>query len=259
MVTPNGRGLGWRPQLPDHRDHAYAAPRAAQSALLPLVDLRKQMPPVYDQGYVGSCTGNAIAGALQYERRRRGLPDADRVPSRLMIYYGEREAEGTVASDAGGYIRDGIKFVAATGACYEDGPDGWPYDPKKWSVRPPAACYAAATRDRALAYAAVQQSSQQVCGALAAGDPVVFGFTVHQAFDSPEVARTGRVPLPAPSDAPMGGHAVLIVGYDLAERNFLVRNSWGVDWGLKGYFLMPFEYVLRADLASDFWVIQMVG
>lgn len=258
MPTPSGRGLGWVPQLPDHRDHAYAAPRAAQAALPPYVDLRKAMPPVYDQGYVGSCTGNAIAAALQYERKRHGLP-ASQVPSRLMIYYGERELEGTVNSDAGGYIRDGIKFVAATGACYEDGSDAWPYDAHKWAVKPPPACYAAAARDRALAYAAVQQNSQQVCGALAAGDPVIFGFTVYPEFDSPQVARTGRVPLPAPSAAPLGGHAVLIVGYDLKERNFLVRNSWGADWGLKGHFLMPFEYVLRADLASDFWAISLVG
>jgi C1A family cysteine protease len=226
-----------------------------QAALPSLVDLRKVMPPIYDQGYIGSCTGNAIAGALQYERMRHNLSDSDRVPSRLMIYYGEREMEGTVSSDAGGYLRDGIKFAASVGACYEDGPDGWPYDPKSWSVKPAPACYTAAVRDRVITYSAVQQATQQICGALAAGDPVIFGFTVYPAFDSPEVARTGRVPLPAPGDAPLGGHAVLIVGYDLAERNFLIRNSWGAGWGLKGYFLMPFEYVLRADLASDFWVI----
>ena len=91
------RGYGWRPQLPDVRDKLYAA--RLTGPLPHEYDLRPSMPPVYDQGQLGSCTGNAIAGAMEYERDRQGLPDF--VPSRLFIYYNERALEGTVSSDAG--------------------------------------------------------------------------------------------------------------------------------------------------------------
>jgi C1A family cysteine protease len=255
--TPNGRGLGWRPQLPDHRDLMYSAPITGN--LPTMVDLRPQMPPVYDQGQLGSCTANAIAGALQYDRMRQGLPDADRVPSRLMIYFEERQLEGTVQSDAGAEIRDGIKMVAQNGTCFEDGPDGWPYDPSKFTDAPPQQCYQAALKDRALRYRAVPQIAQQIRGALAAKDPVVFGFSCFSALDGETVATGGRLPLPAPAERTLGGHAVMIAGYDDGDRNFLVRNSWAANWGLRGYFLMPYEYVLRGDLASNFWVIDTVG
>lgn len=251
-LTPSGRGLGWRPQKPDHRDLLYAS--AAPGTLPAYVDLRAQMPPVYDQGQLGSCTGNAIAAAIQFERKRQALPDF--IPSRLMIYYMEREIEGTIPYDAGAEIRDGIKAVASQGTCSEA---DWPYDISKFMQKPPANCYAAATTDRAVKYLAVSQIAQQLRGCLAEGYPFVFGFTCYEELDSDDVAKHGRLPLPRPAEAPIGGHAVLCVGYDDKDRNFLIRNSWGPNWGLKGYFLMPYEYLVRPDLASDFWTIRLVG
>jgi C1A family cysteine protease len=60
-------------------------------------------------------------------------------------------------------------------------------------------------------------------------------------------------------ESPIGGHCVLIVGYNTDDRYYIVRNSWGPEWGDQGYFYMPFPYVERADLSSDFWMIQSVG
>jgi C1A family cysteine protease len=95
---------------------------------------------------------------------------------------------------------------------------------------------------------------------LAAGYPFVFGFTVYESFEGPQVAQTGDVPMPAPGEQVMGGHAVVAVGYDEASSRFVVRNSWGTGWGKQGYFTMPYAYLTQAHpaLASDFWTIRTV-
>lgn len=253
-LTPSGRGLGWRPQKPDHRDVLYSSPRPP-GALPQQVDLRLQMPPVYDQGHLGSCTGNAIAGAIHFDRMKQGL-QTPAPPSRLMIYYMEREIEHTIRYDAGAEIRDGIKAVARNGTCFED---KWPYDEGRFAQRPDASCYAAAAKDRAVKYMAVAQIAQQLRGCLAEGYPFIFGFTCYPGLDSADVAQHGLLPMPAPGEAPIGGHAVLAVGYEDAARHFIIRNSWGPAWGDKGYFYMPYEYVQRPDLTSDIWTIRLVG
>ena len=111
------------PDLPDNRDHLYAAPLAKLRLLPGKVDLRRQCPKVYDQGQIGSCTANAIAAAIEFDRRKQKLSDF--IPSRLFIYYNERSMEHSVPLDNGAQIRDGIKSVAKQGACPEM---EWPYD-----------------------------------------------------------------------------------------------------------------------------------
>lgn len=261
-LTPAGRGLGWRRQQLDNRDHVYAAPAHVAANLPDFVDLRQYMPPVYDQGQLGSCVANAVACLLQYERKRQGIPEGDRVPSRLQIYYGARRMEGTVHSDAGSQIRDAVKWVSKHGAAFEDGPDGWPYDPAKVFTQPPDDLDA--YRDKRVAYRQVPQTAQGIMSSLAEGWPVAFGFTVYDELDGPEVAKndasdplSGRLPMPRQGEAPLGGHAVVIVGYDNGPRTFLIRNSWGDAWGLRGMYLMDYEYVLRSDLSSDFWQIRV--
>ena len=86
----------------------------------------------------------------------------------------------------------------------------------------------------------------------------MFGFTVYESFESAAVAKSGHVPLPASGESVVGGHAVVGVGYDDAQQRFIVRNSWGAGWGLKGYFTLPYAYVTGTDLASDFWTIRVV-
>ena len=122
---------GWTPDLPDQRDHLYAAPPPMLGALPPSADLTSACPPVYDQGQLGSCTANAIGAAIEFDRLKQKLPDI--VPSRLFIYYNERVIEGTVRSDSGAQIRDGIKSVASVGVCPE--PE-WPYRIAKFATRP---------------------------------------------------------------------------------------------------------------------------
>ena len=248
------RRFGWLPDLPDTRDHMYAAPMEAMAALPAKLDLRPHCPPVYDQGQLGSCTGNAIAAAVQFDRRKQKLKP-DFVPSRLFIYYNERVIEGTVESDSGAQIRDGIKSIAKQGVPTET---DWPYDIARFAKKPTAKAYKDALKDQAVSYSRVSRTLSQMKGCLASGYPFVFGFTVYDSFESDQVAKTGVVPMPSHSESVVGGHAVLAVGYDDSQQRFIVRNSWGATWGMKGYFTLPYAYLTERGLSSDFWTIRLL-
>jgi C1A family cysteine protease len=244
---------GWQPDLPDHRDHLYAAPMEMIGAIPASVDLRAQCPPVYDQGQLGSCTANAIAGALEFDRLKQKISDF--APSRLFIYYNERVMEHTVDSDSGAQIRDGIKSVGKLGDCPET---EWPYTISKFKTKPTAKCYADALKYTAVSYQRVTQTLGELKGCLASGFPFVFGFTVYESFESASVAKSGHAPLPKSGEQTVGGHAVVGVGYDDAKQWFIVRNSWGNSWGMKGYFTLPYSYLTDNNLADDFWTIRIV-
>jgi len=209
---------------------------------------------VYDQGQLGSCTANAIGAAFEFEQDRQDRK-ADFMPSRLFIYYNERTIENSVSSDAGAQIRDGIKTVNKQGVCPET---LWAYDITRFARKPPAACYQDALKHMVTSYQRVPRVIQQMKGCLAEGYPFVLGFTVYEAFESPEVARTGALSMPTSAEKEIGGHAVLAVGYDDAQSRFLIRNSWGPAWGQHGYFTMPYQYLLDENLSDDFWTIRLV-
>jgi len=246
---------GWIPDLPDHRDFLYSAAPTVLATLPTNTDLTKQCPPVYDQGQLGSCTANAIAAAVEFDLMKQQEKNIF-LPSRLFIYYNERVIEGTTATDSGAQIRDGIKSVATLGDCPET---LWPYIIAKFAVKPPSNCYSSAKKYKALSYQRLLQDANQFKGCLASGYPFVFGFTVYASFESDTVAQSGIVPMPAPGEKTMGGHAVMAVGYDDASQRFIVRNSWGDGWGMKGYFTIPYGYLLDQNLSSDFWTIHVVA
>jgi C1A family cysteine protease len=245
-------GLGWKPDLPDPRDKVLAAPKTT-SAVPKKVDLRTTgfMPEVWDQGQIGSCTGHGVGALVAYlQAAQHGKKF---MPSRLFIYYNERVIEGDVASDNGAFIRDGIKAVAKAGVAEET---LWPYDTAKFAEAPPKAAYDAALGFQALAYKRVPKS--QFKAVLAIGCPIVFGFTVFDSFETDEVGKTGKVPMPKPGEGNVGGHCVLMVGYDDATETFLCRNSWGPGWGQQGYFTLPYAFISHAGYASDFWTITQI-
>lgn len=243
---------GWIPDLPDARDRMYSAPR--RTALPKSVDLRAHCPPVYDQGDLGSCTANAIAGAIEFDQRKEELAKPF-TPSRLFIYYNERSLEGTVATDSGAMIRDGIKSVASQGVCPEP---MWPYVDGQFAIQPPGPCYKAAKLHPAVSYSRLEQVPGQLKACLASGYPFVFGFTVYEGFEDEAVAHTGVASMPEAGETVLGGHAVMAAGYDDAHGRFLVRNSWGSGWGMGGYFTIPYAYLTDENLASDFWTIRVV-
>ena len=238
---------------PDHEFHSFKlAPNHVNT--IPVVDLRSVCPPVYDQGTLGSCTANSLAAAYEVDQiiQKENSPF---VPSRLFIYYNERNMEGTVNSDDGAQIKDGVTVLNTIGVCPES---MWPYDVTKFAHLPPPTCYKDSTLHRAITGLRVRQDLNQIKQALLNGFPMAFGFTVYESFEGDSIASTGIMTMPSPDEQNLGGHAVLCVGYDDHKKVFIVRNSWGASWGDKGYFYMPYDYMTDPNLASDFWTIKGV-
>lgn len=249
----NPAWYGWIPDLPDQRDHLYVTVHAAPKKLPAKVDLRKACSAIEDQGQLGSCTANALVGALEFLERKQKQPVANL--SRLFVYYNERVIEHSVNQDAGAMLRDGIKTLAKQGVCTEK---FWPYAIKKFAAKPTAACYTQATAHTISSYQRLSTlTDMRAC--LASGFPFVFGFTVYDSFESAAVAASGVVPLPKKNERVLGGHAVCAVGYDDKAKRFIVRNSWGRAWGQKGYCTMPYAYLDNGDLADDMWTMRKLA
>jgi C1A family cysteine protease len=216
------------------------------------VDLRSGMPAVYDQGTLGSCTANAIAGAFEYDLSEYDLPAEERfIPSRLFIYYHERIRENSIYQDSGARIVDGIRSVEEQGVCSEE---KWPYIEKNFEEKPCEECYEEAKLNRVLSAFKVNDLNHMKC-ALCHGLPVIMGVQVYESF---EKASGGHIPLPNTSQEKLlGGHAILAVGYDESQKCVFFRNSWGVSWGDKGYGTLPYDFI--TSFAYSFWVIRTVS
>lgn len=183
--------------------------------------------------------------------------------SRLFEYYATRLIEGTVNEDSGASIRDTIKAGVKYGVCDET---LWPYDVRKYTVNPPKNVWDEATGHKIASYHAISDGDvTTIKTILASGVPylVGFGFAVFDYMLSIEMSRSGVLPRPGPKESMQGGHAVCLCGYDStmimpdkSKGAFLVRNSWGPNWGLNGYYWMAENYVADPKLCNDFWVVK---
>ncbi len=215
------------------------------------VDLRPFCTAVENQGMIGSCTANAAVGALEYHYKRQTGSSPEL--SRMFVYYNSRRMRGQVMMDTGAEIREAMASVMAFGVCREE---LWPYDPALFALEPPPAAYNDATVHEAMQYARVD-GGQGAVSALVEGLPVVFGTRIPMRCYE-QAATTGMLPAPSAEelrDPTRGGHAMLIVGYDNTERVFIVRNSWGEEWGERGYCRIPFDVIDACSRPEDFWVV----
>jgi C1A family cysteine protease len=240
----------WVRDKADKRDYSYTLSGSQQSNI---VDLRNYCSTIEDQGKLGSCTGNAIAGAIELlENRENRTLDV----SRLFIYYYERLIEGTINYDSGAYIRDGIKACYTYGAPTEN---LWPYNISKFRTKPTNAAIIDAAKRKVKLYQRAADFNA-VIDAINSGYPVIVGFNVYSSFDTKAVTNTGVMPYPnVNKEKLLGGHAVLIVGYNKNNNTFIVRNSWGKYWGDNGYFYMPFQVIQNNKMSGDFWVIKSIS
>jgi len=239
------RRYGYLRDLTDQRDYIYKPKLRFFSPKK--VDLRKYCSKIEDQGDLGSCTGQALAGNIELLDKK--IDGAYTDVSRLFIYYNERKIEGCVNIDSGAYIRDGIKSLKRWGVCDEK---LLPYDISLFKQEPSPECYKQALSRRISVYERIRDVSD-IIACLAEGFPVVFGIAIYESFESEEVKRTGIVPMPAKYETMIGGHCMLVVGYDTKERRFIVRNSWG-KWGDDGYCYIPFRYVEK--FGDDLWTVK---
>lgn len=249
-MTHTKRGLGWVRDLPDFRDLPL---QLVSNELLDQPtssDLRDLLPRIWDQGEIGSCTGQACSAAVAYCLAYHKMQLF--IPSRLFIYFNARVAEQTIQSDSGARLRTCIKTLHKYGVCPE--PE-WPYLQGKFAERPPTLCYTHAAEHQILKYEKVSQTTWHIRAVLNRGFPIVFGFSVYDSFY--HTGADGVVSLPQYSENLHGGHAVVIVGHNDEKRLFTCRNSWGDSWGQNGYFYMPYAYVTDPNLAADFWTITL--
>ena len=254
------RKYGWKKDKVDNRDYLYKILKPLAIEVPDKIDLRPFCSDVENQESLGSCTANAITGNLEFLDK---LPDNNYIDvSRLFIYYNTRALEGTVDTDSGSAIRDGIKTLASLGYCSES---LWNYDISKFAQRPSEECYIEAQNHKIVSYYSMTTLNEMLT-CLADGYPFVFGISIYESFESKKTTREGIVKMPdsgfigfikhlfGRGEKYLGGHAIMAVGYDRKKKQFLCRNSWGKDWGQQGYFVIPFKYL--ETLANDFWTIR---
>jgi len=252
-------GMGWVPSLPDHRDRVYSAPRHLLEALPPKFSLRSKMPPVWNQGSLGSCTSQALGADCQYTMALIGKERAI-MPARLFLYYNARAIEGTTQSDAGAAIRDIVKAAVKWGYPSES---KWPYRIARFAEPPPSECYTEGTTNLISQYQAVPQDVDTIKACIVAGRPVIVGVSVYDSFMDAEASKTGIVPWPKRSEKLRGGHAILVIGWDdtysgVAPGHFECRGSWGKEFGDAGHHWLPYRYLTTPSLSSDFWRVDYV-
>lgn len=245
-----------KPDTYDHRDKIHDF-YIAEYMLPRRFSLRNDFPPIYNQGHLGSCTANAIAGAIQYDNEKQKLFSKDaKDPSRLFIYYNERVTMGTVDDDSGSSLRNGMNTVCKNGFCSEE---EWPYDIAEYTVKPKEECYEEGAKHAGMVYKRVKQTLNDIKHCLAMANlPIVFGCAVYESMESEEVAKTGMIPLPKKDEKLLGGHAMVIVAYDQNKKQFCVRNSWG-NTGDNGYYYMSYDYILNPKLTFDLWTIKKIN
>ena len=255
-----------KPTKKDPRDFKYSLKMGVAAPIIPpSANLKDYCPPVVNQLDIGSCTGNAGAGMNDFNQLHqlrnhmstnvgKQMYDTKSFApsSRLQLYYDERVIEGDPQEDGGAQVRDAVTVLCNTGICKET---TWPYNEQLTFTKPSTQAYAEAALHKSSVYMELETlNDMKHC--IASGFPFIFGFMVYESFESDAVATTGNMPMPAPSEECMGGHCVMAVGYDDKTQMFLVRNSWGTDWGLAGYFHMPYSFISNPNYASDFWTVR---
>ena len=241
---------GYRPDKKSRNPQKFSA--GAEQVIPKVVDLRPFMTAVESQGNSNSCTANAMAGAYEYLDNRINGQSTDM--SRLFIYYNAREIEGSTNKDEGAYLSDCVKVVRKYGACTEE---TWPFTLDEVTSKPPKVAYREAAQFRIEDAASVDIDLDIMRTCLAEGYPFVFGLQLFESFNGAG-GNGGLVPMPDPNNEKhVGGHAMLCVGYSDTDRVFIIRNSWGEEWGDMGYGYVPYEYMVDPNLNHDCWVIQL--
>ncbi|MEL7199713.1 MAG: C1 family peptidase [Pseudomonadota bacterium] len=218
--------------------------------LPPRVDLRKYCSPVEDQGRTNSCVANAVVGALEILQRKQGHSSQDL--SRLFSYYNARLFHGQKPEDKGTYVHFAMASLVAQGICEAR---MWPFSSTVINDPPTQACYQNAQHYRGVEFAEIQKGTP-LTHIIAQEIPVVIAVRLpRQAYLSAH--QTDLMALPEGDGMPHqhGNHAMVVVGYDLEQKTYLVRNSWGTRFAKDGYFHMPMSIFDHASLAGQQWAI----
>lgn len=247
--------LGWKPGIEIANAPRFGQQVQALAVLPESVDLRPQCGPNLVQGNLGSCTAHAIADTCWFAMKKAGK--SAYTPSRLFIYYNERALEGTINSDSGASLSDGVRVLLRQGAPHES---LWWYNTVKYKVKPCQTVYADGLPHLGTNILSIDNTNiTELKNCLALGYPFVIGIEVFNGIMSTATEQTGVIPMPGSTDHSIGGHAMSCVGYADSHQWFIVRNWWGADWGDQGYGYIPYAYLTSSSLASDFWTIRNIS
>ncbi len=222
-----------------------------------------------NQYKAGSCAGNATADSVEILNSIEGRPFVQL--SRLFVYTMARnfmdmdhDGRSDINYDDGTYIRLCFEVLSKFGICREDldpKQGGWPYEVNQYGEvqrlhqLPSLKAMRKATGHRIHSYYRITATENdrldEIISALRANHPVVFGTLVDEDF----IHMQNEGPVGPPKGNTRGGHAMIIVGY-LSGKGFIIKNSWGKDWGDFGRCIMLPEY-LAWSKTSDLWVPTM--
>ncbi|CAF1299405.1 unnamed protein product, partial [Rotaria sp. Silwood1] len=222
--------------------------------LPPKVDLRSKMTPVENQGPLPSCTANALAGCYEYLLKSRNETNVD--VSRLFIYYNGRVKDypNTAPTTTGTTITGSIEVLKEFGVCLEL---NWPYGADIIDKKPRDEAYEKAQHCKITEALSIKVDLNEMKTCLAQGYPFAFGLKLFQSFHNAK--HKGVVPMPRPDESSSedhGDHAMVAVGYSDRSKSFIVRNSWGEEWGDKGYCYIPYEYMANPNYCYQIWAIR---
>lgn len=245
---------------PDDRDKPF---KSFRTEFPEEVDLRpKDFPEILDQGWLGACTGYSAIAIAQCIEYIQSQIHSYYYLNPLYVYYKARELMGTTEEDSGAYIRDALKTLKNVGVCTisryasKEVNGEAVLDLSRFKEKPSAEADENATFHKIKSYSRIMQVSQ-LKQALADGHLVNMGIEIYNSFESDEVAKTGIVPMPDKAiEYSLGGHAVAAYGYKKINdvEYIIVRNSWGKEWGDKGFFYLPMAYIGR--YVSDMWIVE---
>jgi hypothetical protein len=231
-MKPYGwRKFGWKKDKFDKRDYIH---KRTLARIPRVVDLAASLPPVRDQGNIGACVGFAIASDLGATAKELGA--FKEIFSPTWIYNGARFIEGTLRSDEGAEPKNALDWLRTKGGLLEH---FWPYDPIKLdTTSPPSKFNIEAAKWPLLEYYRITGGIASICDAIASGHYVLLGIPWYDKWM--DISQNGVLPDLFGEEA-IGGHEIIIHGYNQETRYLLGMNSWGTGWGSVGFFTMPFQ------------------
>ena len=215
-------------------------------------NLKYRMPPVLDQGSLGTCVANATSNCLRFH-----MKDQVFQPSRLYIHYNtivnvEKQA-AKKASNSGVTLEDAMTSLSQYKYCNER---IWPY--YWWRARtvPSQKAYIDSSARKGITFSRVAQDLSALKEVLQT-EPLIICFDIYPSFKYFTTYMTGYVPMPRSNEKSTSSHCVLLCGYNDDDKLFTVQNSWGIFSGDTGFYYMPYDYILNPDHAWGFLTLKL--